>query len=64
MKKGSRKVIGKKYKARQERQADVQEAIKKAHERIVGSLTRRDVIQGAARRMKAKNKSLSDDNNS
>jgi hypothetical protein len=52
MKKGSRKVIGKKYTARQERQADVQEAIKRAHERLVGSLTRREVIQQQARRAK------------
>jgi hypothetical protein len=55
MKKGSRKVIGKKYKARQERQADVQEAIKKAHDRIVGNVTRREFIQQEARRAKAKN---------
>jgi hypothetical protein len=54
MKKGSRKVIGKKYKARQERQRDVREAIKKAHERIVGSLTRREVIQQEANRAKRK----------
>jgi hypothetical protein len=57
MKKGSRKVIGKKYKARQERQADVQEAIKKAHERIVGNVTRREFIQQEARRAKG-NKSI------
>jgi hypothetical protein len=54
MKKGGRKVNGKKYKARQERQADVQEAIKKAHERIVGNLTRREVIQQQARRARQK----------
>ncbi len=60
MKKGSRKVIGKKYKARQERQADVTEAIKRAHERIVGKSTMRDVIQREARRAQIKNKSLFD----
>jgi hypothetical protein len=53
-KKHIRKVIGKKYKARQERQADVQEAIKRAHERIVGNVTRREFIQQEARRAKQK----------
>lgn len=56
MKKGSRKVIGKKYKARQERQADVREAVKKAHERIVGNLTRREFIQQEARKAEKQNK--------
>jgi hypothetical protein len=54
MKKGSRKVIGKKYKAQQERQGDVREAIKKAHERIVGNVTRREFIQQEAERAKRK----------
>jgi hypothetical protein len=54
MKKGSRKVIGKKYKARQERQADVREAIKRAHERLVGNVTRREFIQQEASLAKSK----------